>query len=103
MSGNCPDANSGLWEDGLVPGGNCLKLTIQDGSSNDTDGLENGTVEDPSGIAVVKATPTPTPTPNPTTPSSGGGSSGGSNTVQILWLLFMIAAIRRIISRQITK
>ena len=105
VSGNCPDINSDLWETGLVPGGNCLKLTIQDGSLNDTDGLENGTVEDPSGIAVVKATPTPTPTPtpNPSAPSNGGGSSGGSNTVQILWLLFIIAATRRIVSRQITK
>ena len=95
VSGNCPDANSDLWEAGLVPGGNCLKLTIQDGSSNDTDGLENGTVEDPSGIAVVKATPTPTPTPNPSTPSSEGGSSGGSNTVQLLILLWLIVLGRR--------
>jgi Zn-dependent metalloprotease len=97
VSGNCPDANSDLWEAGLVPGGNCLKLTIQDGSSNDTDGLENGTVEDPSGIAVVKATPTPTPTP--TTPSSGGGSSGGSNTIYVLILLWLMVIGRRLIVR----
>jgi hypothetical protein len=101
VSGNCPDTNSDLWEAGLVPGGNCLKLTIQDGSSNDTDGLENGTVEDPSGIAVVKASPTPapTPTPNPTTPSSGGGSSGGTNTIHILILLWLMVIGRRLIVR----
>ena len=99
--GNCPDTNSDLWEAGLLPGGNCLKLTIQDGSSNDTDGLENGTVEDPSGIAVVKATPTPTPTPtpNPTTPSSGGGSSGGSNNIHVLILLWLMVIGRRLFIR----
>ena len=90
-----------------MPGSNCLKLTIQDGSANDTDGLENGTVEDPSGIAVVKPTPTPTPTPTtpttPTTPSNGGGSSGGSNTIQILWLLCMVAIGRRFLKRQNIK
>jgi hypothetical protein len=95
VSGNCPDTNSDLWEAGLVPGSNCLKLTIQDGSLNDTDGLENGTVEDPSGIAVVKATPTPTPTPNPSTPSNGGGSSGGSNSIYILIFLWLMVISRR--------
>ena len=105
VSGDCPAINSELWEAGLVPGSNCLKLTIQDGSLNDTDGLENGTVEDPSGIAVVKVapTPTPTPTPNPSAPSSGGGSSGGSNTIQILWLFCMLAIGRRLLNRQNTK
>jgi hypothetical protein len=105
VSGDCPAINSDLWVAGLVPGSNCLKLTIQDGSLNDTDGLENGTVEDPSGIAVVKVapTPTPTPTPNPSAPSSGGGSSGGSNTIQILWLLCMCAIGRRLLNRQNTK
>jgi Zn-dependent metalloprotease len=100
VSGDCPAINSELWEAGLVPGSNCLKLTIQDGSANDTDGLENGTVEDPSGIAVVKPTPTSTPTstPTPSTPSSEGGSSGGSNTIQILWLLCMLGIGRRIMN-----
>ena len=97
MSGNCPGINSDLWQVGLVPGGNCLKLTIQDSLSNDTEGLDNGTVEDPSGIAVVKATPTPTP--NPITPSSGGSSSGGNNTIHVLILLLLIVIGRKLIVR----
>jgi Zn-dependent metalloprotease len=100
-TGVCPAIDSDLWVTGLIAGGNCIKLTIQDGSSNDTDGVENGTVEDPSGIAVVKATPapTPTPTPNPTSPSSGGGSSGGSTTIQILMLLWLAMIIRRLVTQ----
>jgi hypothetical protein len=100
-SGECPAINSDLWVAGLITGGNCIKLTIQDGSSNDTDGLENGTVEDPSGIAVVKQAPAPTPTPttNPTSPSSSGGSSGGSTSIEILMLLWLVIFIRRLVNR----
>jgi hypothetical protein len=100
-AGECPAIDSDLWVSGLITGGNCIKLTIQDGSSNDADGLENGTVEDPSGIAVVKPTPvpTPTPTPNPTSPSSGGGSSGGSTTIQILMLLWLAMITRKLVNR----
>ena len=99
VSGNCPAINSDLWEAGLVEGGNCLKLTIQDGSANDTDGLENGTVEDPSGIAVEKAPATPTPNPTPNTPTNGSGSSGGTNTIQVLILLWLLVIGRRIYLR----
>ncbi len=100
-AGGCPAIDSDLWVAGLITGGNCIKLTIQDGSYNDTDGLKNGTIEDPSGVAVVKASPTPTPTPNPnpTTPSSGSGSSGGSANIQILILLWIFVIGRRVAYR----
>lgn len=96
-TGNCPAANDSSWQSGLVEGGTCIKLSIEDGSVNDLDGLANGKVVDPSGIAVVKPAPTPTPTPAPTPSNpSTGGSSGGSSTIYFVALLMWAIYIRRI-------
>lgn len=92
-SGYCPAANDSSWQSGLVEGGTCIKLSIKDGSVNDLDGLANGKVVDPSGIAVVK--PEPTPTPTPSNPSSGG-SSGGSSTLYLMLMLITMVYIRRL-------
>ena len=88
----CPGIDDESWVSSLVEGGTCIKLLIQDGSSNDTDGVANGTVEDPSGIAVRMTTPTtPTPTtPAPTNPQPGSNSSGGSISIYILLLMMCL-------------
>ena len=49
-AGSCPTPG-GSWTGGLTEGDFCLKLTIVDGGANDTDGLANGTVIDPSGVS----------------------------------------------------
>jgi hypothetical protein len=98
-TGSCPAANDSSWQSGLIEGGTCIKLSIEDGSVNDLDGLANGKVVDPSGIAVVKpaSTPTPTPTPSPTPSNpSGGGSSGGSSTLYLMLMLIAMVYIRRL-------
>ena len=48
--------------------GNTVTLTLQDGGDGDTDGLANGTIVDPGGVAVLTAT---------SGSSGGGGGSGG--------------------------
>ncbi|UJF21568.1 Ig-like domain-containing protein [Shewanella sp. OMA3-2] len=51
--GLCPPPGSSLWQAGLNEGHWCVQLTIQDGGANDDDGIVNGTIVDPGGVAVV--------------------------------------------------
>ncbi len=53
LRGYCPAPGSALWQPGLAAGHWCVQLTIEDGGPNDADGLVNGTVVDPSGVAVA--------------------------------------------------
>ncbi|MFQ3209596.1 MAG: hypothetical protein ACI9HU_001090, partial [Colwellia sp.] len=53
VNGVCPPPHSELYQVGLNVGDICLKLYIEDGGANDADGLINGVVDDPGGIAVV--------------------------------------------------
>jgi hypothetical protein len=48
----CPAPNSNLYSRGLTRGDDCVRLTIKDGGPNDADGIANGTIEDPGGIAL---------------------------------------------------
>ena len=50
--GACPEPGSSLYADGLNSGDTCVELLIEDGGPNDTDGAADGTVTDPSGLAV---------------------------------------------------
>ena len=52
VNNTCPSIGSSLFTAGLTEGHNCLELLIKDGGPNDTDGLIDGKVTDPSGIAV---------------------------------------------------
>ncbi|HEY9202584.1 MAG TPA: choice-of-anchor U domain-containing protein [Gammaproteobacteria bacterium] len=49
----CPAATDAIYNDSrnLTPGHACVRLTIVDGGPNDADGIENGTIVDPGGIA----------------------------------------------------
>ena len=51
--GYCPPPASTLWSTGLSEGHWCVQLTIEDGGPNDNDGLANGTIVDPGGVAVL--------------------------------------------------
>jgi hypothetical protein len=50
--GACPPPRSSAYEPGLTIGRGCLQLTIEDGGPNDADGIANGVISDPSGLAV---------------------------------------------------
>mgnify|MGYP001942284061 CR=1 FL=1 len=51
--GYCPAPGDISWTPGLTAGHWCVQITIQDGGANDADGQANGTIIDPSGVAVM--------------------------------------------------
>ncbi len=51
--GYCPPPGDESWIAGLTEGHWCVQLTIEDGGSNDDDGIANGSIVDPGGIAVM--------------------------------------------------
>jgi len=80
-SGTCPEPGSTSYMAGLVVGANCLQLLIEDGGPNDTDGMADGTVTDPSGIATLYFGP---PSADSTiTISVGELKAGGSETAEV--------------------
>ena len=58
--GQCPGPDSDEYVAGLQPFADCVRLTIQDGGPNDTDGL-NGVIRDPGGVAIPEAVEEPAP------------------------------------------
>ncbi|MGI2146376.1 Ig-like domain-containing protein [Shewanella frigidimarina] len=52
-SGYCPPPGATEWQEGLTEGHWCVQLTIEDGGPNDDDGIANGTIVDPGGVAVM--------------------------------------------------
>jgi hypothetical protein len=82
-SGSCPQPGNGDYTDGLTVGANCLQLLIEDGGANDADGVADGTLTDPSGIATLYFGP---PSTDSTisidvTELKAGGSETGQITV----------------------
>jgi len=73
VNGVCPPAQSELYTSGLTIGDVCLQLYIEDGGANDSDGIANGFIDDPGGIAVVSNETIATVT-DPETSSSGSMS-----------------------------
>ncbi|MFN3238030.1 MAG: Ig-like domain-containing protein [Pseudomonadales bacterium] len=55
----CPAPGSREYQVGLTTGHNCIQLVIQDGGPNDADGVANGTVVDPGGVAAPVVTGSP--------------------------------------------
>ena len=52
VEGVCPELGSDAYTLGLTVGDNCLALLVEDGGPNDADGVANGTLVDPGGIAI---------------------------------------------------
>ncbi|MCP4332442.1 MAG: DUF5011 domain-containing protein, partial [Gammaproteobacteria bacterium] len=84
--GTCPLPGDPAYIPGLNAGHRCVQLLIEDGGSNDADGVGNGVILDPGGVAVIDEPPAPTPTKPP---SESGGSGGGSMNLPILLLLLL--------------
>ncbi|MCF6440485.1 Ig-like domain-containing protein [Pseudoalteromonas luteoviolacea] len=51
--GYCAPPGSDVWREGLTEGDWCVKLQIVDGGPNDDDGIANGSIIDPGGVAIV--------------------------------------------------
>lgn len=92
VNGVCPPPQSELYEDGLIIGHVCLRLLIEDGGANDNDGIANGVIDDPGGIAVVSNATIATET----TPES---SSSGSASFYVLLALTLLL-MRRVYTRR---
>ena len=87
VNGVCPPPHSVLYQAGLNVGDTCLKLFIEDGGANDADGIVNGVIDDPGGIAVVDNTTISLDV----TPEK---SSSGSLSFFVLLSLFSLALSR---------
>ena len=89
VGGTCPSPASADYAEGLTAGDDCVRLTLTDGGPNDADGLPNGIVRDPGGVAVATVVETPVSTIGD--PSTGGGCAiGGERQAHQrldLWLL----------------
>jgi hypothetical protein len=48
-----PPGNNSIWTAGLTEGDWCIQITLRDGGPNDDDGVENGVIIDPLGMAVI--------------------------------------------------
>ncbi|WP_299022624.1 tandem-95 repeat protein [uncultured Photobacterium sp.] len=57
-AGYCPPPGDSRWTSGLTEGHWCVQVTIQDGGPNDDDGIANGSVIDPGGVAARASTNT---------------------------------------------
>jgi hypothetical protein len=93
VNGVCPPPHSNLYQVGLNVGDTCLKLIIEDGGANDTDGIANGVVDDPGGIAIVdNNTISLEVVPEST-------SSGSINRLAIFSLLLLFVWRKKLISK----
>ena len=80
LNGVCPPPHSTRYQSGLNEGHTCLKLLIEDGGANDADGLVNGVVDDPGGIAVVD---------NDTISLDVVPEKSSSGSMSYLWLMLL--------------
>jgi len=80
----CPAPQSELYQAGLTKGHQCVRLFIEDGGANDADGLVNGIIDDPGGIALV-------PNSEVAKETDPEQSSSGS----MYWLLLLVLASLR--------
>ena len=51
--GFCPPPGDALWSEGLTEGHWCVQVQVEDGGPNDADGIANGAIVDPGGVAVA--------------------------------------------------
>ncbi|WP_193909630.1 beta-propeller fold lactonase family protein [Cellvibrio polysaccharolyticus] len=93
--GQCPGVSADSWQEGLVQGLDCVRLTIEDGGPYDADGVANSVIRDPGVLAVALATEEPKPPVTPTPPvNEGKGKSGGSLGMISLLLLGLMGVFR---------
>ncbi len=57
--GLCPIPSDAVYTPGLTAGHHCIRLTIEDGGPNDSDGAVNSVIEDPGQVVVAATAPPP--------------------------------------------
>jgi MYXO-CTERM domain-containing protein len=53
--GFCPPPGDASWTPGLTEGHWCVQVRVEDGGPNDADGVANGAIVDPGGVAVAQS------------------------------------------------
>ena len=79
VEGTCPVGNS-TYTPGLTAGDTCLQLLLEDGGPNDADGVGNGTLVDPGGLAI-KFVGTPSESSTITLSDSSLRANGSDTTI----------------------
>ena len=92
-TGACPPAGSDKYTAGITPFDRCIQLSIEDGGPNDMDGVANGVIRDPGGIAIQPDAVEEEEAEEEVSSSNGGG--GGSADSFLLMLLVIGAMWRR--------
>ncbi|MFT4531067.1 MAG: hypothetical protein ACI81F_001884 [Thalassolituus oleivorans] len=82
----CPGASSSAFSLGLIAGDQCIRLNIEDGGSNDADGLANQVVKDPGAVFTAPVTST-----GDAGGQSGGDSGGGASDLPLLGMLMLMS------------
>lgn len=54
-AGYCPTPDDSSWSSGLTAGHYCIRLTLEDGGPNDSDGERNRVIADPGAVSVLAA------------------------------------------------
>ncbi len=54
-AGYCPTPDDSSWSSGLTAGHYCIRLTLEDGGPNDSDGERNRVIADPGAVSVLTA------------------------------------------------
>lgn len=80
----CPGPADAGWATGLLAGHDCVRLTLSDGGPNDSDGVVNGVIRDPSGAAISRDLSVPA------APAAEAGT-----THWIILGLLLLAGLRR--------
>ncbi len=92
INGKCPRLDDATaWVTGINASHVCLKLVIRDGGANDGDGVVNGAVADPGGLAVIR---------NKAEPQAPTESQTGSGHMA-WWTLFAMMMLLMIRQRAI--
>ena len=84
-SQGCPGPGSDLYRAGLNKGDECVLLWIEDGGPNDGDGLANGLIRDPGGVATPRIQ---------SNDNSGSTSSGGGGALDWIGWLLLLTGLR---------
>lgn len=85
VAGECPEPENESYTDGLTLFDDCIRLTLSDGGPNDSDGVVNGVIVDPGGVATTTTeliVTFDTPALEKPTEQPKGGSS-----MNMLWLI----------------
>ncbi|NNF59844.1 MAG: tandem-95 repeat protein [Gammaproteobacteria bacterium] len=95
VDGECPAPGDSAYQPGLQIFTDCVQLVLTDGGPNDADGVADGVIRDPGGVAVRPTVPGSVNTPQQANPPPTSGPRGSGT----LGLLFLSALLLLLLAR----